>query len=80
MPLVWACRVAAAAARKSRKRAQQDCESALGEYDAELGARQKELEQGLTAYHDLQDKIKVGVMRSDGWRRALNTGKGETQV
>jgi len=33
----------------------------IGEYDAELHARQKEYEQALTAYNELQDKIKVTV-------------------
>lgn len=50
---------AAAAARKARKRAQQDCEAAIGEYDAELGARQKEYEQAMTAYNELKEQIGV---------------------
>lgn len=49
----------AAAAHKARKRALQDCEAAIGEYDAELGARQKEYEQALTAYNELQEQIRV---------------------
>lgn len=53
-------REAAAAARKARKRAQQDCEAAIGEFDAEMGARHKEYEQALTAYNELQEQIKVG--------------------
>eukprot|EP00775_Hariotina_reticulata_P004895 gene4895-5140_t len=61
-------RAAAAAARKSRKRAQQDCEASLGEYDAELGARQREFEQGLTAYNDVQDKIKKAASEADTLR------------
>ena len=52
---------ATAAARKARKRAQQDCEAAIAEYDAELGARQKEYEQALTAYNELQEEIGVRV-------------------
>eukprot|EP00879_Flechtneria_rotunda_P011950 GHRR01012481.1.p1 GENE.GHRR01012481.1~~GHRR01012481.1.p1 ORF type:complete len:359 (+),score=170.19 GHRR01012481.1:214-1290(+) len=51
-------RAAAAAARKARKRAEQDCEAAIAEYDAELTARQKEYDQALAAYTELQDQLK----------------------
>jgi seryl-tRNA synthetase len=56
-------REAAAAARKARKRAQQDCEAAIGEFDAEMTERHKEYEQALTAYNELQEQIKVRLRR-----------------
>jgi hypothetical protein len=56
-------REAAAATRKARKRAQQDCEAAIGEFDAEMMARHKEYEQALTAYNELQEQIKVSALQ-----------------
>ncbi|WIA35821.1 hypothetical protein OEZ86_004208 [Tetradesmus obliquus] len=61
-------REGAAAARKARKRAQQDCEAAIGEFDAEMGARHKEYEQALTAYNELQEQIKKHTAEADALR------------
>ncbi|KAF6266288.1 hypothetical protein COO60DRAFT_445827 [Scenedesmus sp. NREL 46B-D3] len=61
-------REAAAAARKARKRAQQDCEAAIGEFDAEMYARHREHEHAATAYNELQEQIKTQTAEADALR------------
>lgn len=50
---------AAGAAAKARRRALQDCEGAIGEYDADMGARQAEYEAARAAHTDLMKNIQV---------------------
>lgn len=54
------CSDASSAAAKARRRALGDCEVAVGEYDAELGARQAEYDAALSAHTELLANIQVG--------------------
>jgi hypothetical protein len=56
---------ASSAAGKARRRALGDCEVAVGEYDAELGARQAEYDAALVAHTELLANIQVG--KGGGW-------------
>lgn len=51
---------ATAAASKTRRRALQDCEVAIGEYDTEMGARQAGYDAALAAHTELLANIQVG--------------------
>jgi len=62
---------ATAAASKTRRRALQDCEVAIGEYDTEMGARQAEYDAALAAHTELLANIQVW-----GWGYDRHGGVG----
>jgi hypothetical protein len=44
---------------KARRRAAQDTEAAVAEYDVELGARETEFKQALAAFNELRSQVEV---------------------
>lgn len=69
---------ATAAASKTRRRALQDCEVAIGEYDTEMGARQAEYDAALAAHTELLANIQR-VTTEAGQLRAQRIAYEEAQ-
>jgi hypothetical protein len=57
----------------AQRRALQDCEAAVSEYDADLGARQAELDAALAAHAQLTDNIQVCLQNWGGCAPHLPT-------